>query len=244
MKTDFPAFLVHRELYQGTRRLSDGELGKLFRGMMQYAFAGELPDLNGREGLVFDMVQQAMDEDRERYESKAEANRENGKRGGRPKKTAETQENQTVLEITQENQTVFSETHKNPQNPITTINNNSSSCSSSIRAREGFIGDEEAFMHQRAISAVLDAAERAGFAQDTATMDKLTDLAAEHGAETVVKAIDVANNQGKSSLAYLRGILSRWKENGGPTDKRPEAPRPARKGTPLDVMEGAQQDDV
>ena len=47
------------------------------------------------------------------YERKVETNRENGKKGGRPKKT---QDNPTEPTITQQTQMVITETHDNPKN--------------------------------------------------------------------------------------------------------------------------------
>jgi hypothetical protein len=66
----------------------------------------------------WDQVEPLLISDKNRYETRVETNRENGKLGGRPKKDSnKTQENPMVILETQENQMVISETQPNPKNP-------------------------------------------------------------------------------------------------------------------------------
>jgi hypothetical protein len=80
---------------------------------------GEQVNISDDRLLDFwDQVEPLLISDKNRYETKVETNRENGKLGGRPKKDSnKTQENPTVISETQENQTVNSETQPNPKNP-------------------------------------------------------------------------------------------------------------------------------
>lgn len=67
--------------------LNDGERGRLFTAMLEYAKTGTMPEFKGNERFIWPMVKQTMD--RQRAES--ERLTVNGSKGGRPKKTNENQ---------------------------------------------------------------------------------------------------------------------------------------------------------
>lgn len=69
--------------------LSDAEKGRLFEAMLIYADSGEAIKLSGNERFVFSGAK--LDIDREREASNKNA--ENGRKGGRPKKPSESDEN-------------------------------------------------------------------------------------------------------------------------------------------------------
>lgn len=74
-------------MLDATRKLSDAEVGRLFRGLLRYSMTKEQPQgLQGREEVVFDIYSQQIDRDIEAYDRQVEAGRTNGQRGGRPKK--------------------------------------------------------------------------------------------------------------------------------------------------------------
>ena len=56
-------------------------------------------------------------------------------------------------------------------------------------------------------NAVYDRAKECGFATDTATLDRLTDLIAKHGHQAVLDGLDQCVEYGAKSLAYLRKVL-------------------------------------
>ena len=56
-------------------------------------------------------------------------------------------------------------------------------------------------------NAVYDRAKECGFATDTATLDRLTDLIAKHGHQAVLDGFDQCVEYGAKSLAYLRKVL-------------------------------------
>lgn len=84
--------------------LSDTEAGRLFKAVMHY-INGIDDDLPGQEKLVFTMLKAQFERDAEAYERYSQKQRENGKKGGRPKKPTGFFENP-------ENPTVFLETQK------------------------------------------------------------------------------------------------------------------------------------
>jgi hypothetical protein len=81
--------------------LNDAEKGRLFDAMLLYAETGELPDLKGNERYIWPTAKQAID----RAAQKAETLRQNGNKGGRPPKQAETNENPEKTNESKENQT-------------------------------------------------------------------------------------------------------------------------------------------
>lgn len=60
-----------------TRNLSDSELGRLFRALMNYNATGEKAQLNGREETAFDFIVEDIDAAKEKYAARCEQNRAN-----------------------------------------------------------------------------------------------------------------------------------------------------------------------
>ena len=76
--------------------LNDGERGRLFTAMLEYAELGTLPEFKGNERFIWPSAKQAID----RAAEKADTLRQNGAKGGRPPKQNkeepnESKENQT-----------------------------------------------------------------------------------------------------------------------------------------------------
>ena len=65
---------------------SNVEVGRLVRAMIQYRVSREEPKFNGNERFIWPAIRRDIDESIKAQEASAEANRENGKKGGRPAK--------------------------------------------------------------------------------------------------------------------------------------------------------------
>ena len=100
-------FIVFSSDFEKTKRLSDAEFRQWIIACTAYAETGEIVDLPPMAALCFDFVKGRIDQQVDAYGKRCQANRENGKKGGRPPKTS----------ITQQNPVGFSETQQNPQNP-------------------------------------------------------------------------------------------------------------------------------
>ena len=98
-----PSFLVYYDNEIIVLRLPDEEAGKLFKSLFPYGKERIKPDFDESPALAmaFDILSMAIDRDREKYVMRCEANRENGRKGGRPKK------NQTVIEETEKSERLF-----------------------------------------------------------------------------------------------------------------------------------------
>ena len=98
----FPMFYFHREAIE---QLTGEEVKEFIMAMYDYSQDGVLPaNLSHGANIVFRIVKPAVDSSRKRYEDMCEKNRENGRKGGRPRmqqEPTETQINPTVATETQ-----------------------------------------------------------------------------------------------------------------------------------------------
>lgn len=237
-----PGFLVYRSLLQGTRKLTDEELGRLFRAMMHYAFLEELPDLQGREAGTFDMVQVSIDADFESYRKRCAANAENGKKGGRPPKAKPIE-----TEGNRKNPLGYLETEETQTNRKNLNCNSNSNCNCNSNNNPHHNDDDdfstEAFARQREIDSIHEAAINAGFGSDQTTLYKLEELANQYPTDWILKAIDDSHEHGGKTLAYLGAVLRDYKLNGIENRKKP-APKTKTNGTPIINMEECDANDI
>lgn len=103
-----PSFLVYYDNEVIVLRLSDDEAGRLFKSLFPYGREEIKPNFDESPALAmaFDILSMAIDRDKERYVRRCEANRENGYKGGRPKK------NQTDITKTEKSERLFSKPKK------------------------------------------------------------------------------------------------------------------------------------
>ncbi len=97
------AFLVYCDYKQHLELLSLEECGKLFLALLNYAETAEPTHLTGAAAMAFSFIKAQMDRDEQKYEERCATNRENGAKGGRPRKQAvedETKENPSITEKT------------------------------------------------------------------------------------------------------------------------------------------------
>lgn len=106
---DRKTFVFYKEWKVAVKDLPDTIRLELYEGIMEYAFAGNIPELSPMAQIAFNFVKPSIDRDTDKYMSIADRNKANGANGGRPKK--QTQGNP-------ENPTGFPETQENPQNPV------------------------------------------------------------------------------------------------------------------------------
>ncbi len=118
--------LYHSHYTDSIKGLSYEDKGKLFDAIFHTAGTdAQMPEL-GLLSLAFDHVKADMERALEKYEDRCQKNKENGKKGGRPKKaniSAGNTNNQMVKNETEQNQMVSSETENNPPVNLETHHN-------------------------------------------------------------------------------------------------------------------------
>lgn len=126
-------FLLEKKQRDVFETLTDEEAGILIKGIFKYLDTGD-SGLKGLYQAIFIPIKQSIDKNEENYKKMCERNRENGLKGGRPKKT-------------ENNPVGFLETQENPEKPdiyhISYINNHNSI---NNLENKGVIGGEETFI--------------------------------------------------------------------------------------------------
>jgi hypothetical protein len=94
MKT---GFILHLDSLSVLDELTNEQAGILFKAIRDYNL-GKEPELDFAMRMAFIPFKNQFERDLEKYNSTCERNRNNGAKGGRPKKPTETQKTQMVFE--------------------------------------------------------------------------------------------------------------------------------------------------
>lgn len=111
-KTDKSSFILYTSYRKHISLLSDADQGKLFMALFDYAENGRLPVFDGAAAMAFSFIQDQMERDSIKYADKLKSCRENGSKGGRPRKANESETNLTEPKKTER----FSQKPKKPDN--------------------------------------------------------------------------------------------------------------------------------
>ena len=74
-------FFCQDEYLAKTAKLTDEEVGRLFRALMDYHANGTVADLDGRESIAFDFIREDIDKSEEAYANKCRQASENRRKG-------------------------------------------------------------------------------------------------------------------------------------------------------------------
>ena len=77
-------FIIYKSFYGPISALSDKQLGRLFRAIFEYNISGVV-SVEADIEMAFKFFKNQFDLDNDKYQSKVERNRENGRRGGNQK---------------------------------------------------------------------------------------------------------------------------------------------------------------
>ena len=88
--------MLYYNFIEDTQFLSDAERSRLVIAMLEYARDGEVPEgtLTGSERLLFPIYRNQIDRDTLAYEARALRNAANGRKGGRPRKRADDEDDE------------------------------------------------------------------------------------------------------------------------------------------------------
>jgi hypothetical protein len=115
MAEKFAVLIKYKYLeYVENANLSDADSWQLMKGIIKYDRDREIPIFsNPILTALFAIIKTDLDSNREKWEEKAIVNRENGKKGGRPRKIDKTHDNPKKAK----KPSGLSETQNNPKNP-------------------------------------------------------------------------------------------------------------------------------
>lgn len=169
--------------------------------MLHYSAGSDVGQINlqGREEVLFDVYSQQIDRDVAAYEATITRNRENGSKGGRPRKNPE---NPVVFSETQKSQDKDKGKDKEKDEYEDKYD------TSGIYAREAAADDRPDFNTVEVYATNNLSVMTAGNMQEFADFK-------EHMSDDLLRyAIDDAAAHGKRTWAYVRGILLRYKNDG------------------------------
>lgn len=95
---------VFTDFADAMEELGDAERGRLFTAMLKYAETGAAPDFRGNERFIWPVAKLQIDRMAAECEGRAKTSRENGSKGGRPKKTQGNPKNPAGFSKTQKSQ--------------------------------------------------------------------------------------------------------------------------------------------
>ena len=104
-----PFICIYENYLDNFSLYSSEEVGNMVLALLTYLRTGEEPNFQGNERFLWPWLRQQLDRDRESYAKRCDANRKNGKLGGRPKKEQEEPEEAEETDG-------FSEEAKKPKN--------------------------------------------------------------------------------------------------------------------------------
>lgn len=209
-------FCAYHSMLNGTRKLSDAECGRLFRALLCYSAGADVGQINlqGREEVLFDVYSQQIDRDAESYEKKVSKSRENGGKGGRPKK------NQEVIIENLENPQVFSETQKTQDKDEDKDEDKEKDEDKDKYTTCGGIDTPDAADadDDRPDFNTIEVYATNNLTVMTAgNMAEFADFKEQLPEELIRHAIDEAGAQGKRTWSYVRSILRRYIDQGHKT---------------------------
>lgn len=181
--------------------LSDAEAGRLLKALMHYA--NDITDtLPGQEKLVFSMLKSQIDRDAASYQEFLGKQRENGKKGGRPK-------NPSLLDKNPKNPSLFEKTQKtqDKEKDKEELEKDKEETRTSDEMPFGLTEDD---IHSSMLKdkQIGDAARSAGLNTSETAMVTARRYADEYGLEKLLDAIkETPLKANRPSWAYVEGIL-------------------------------------
>lgn len=203
--TEKNSFLLYHSYAKHFKKLSDEQLGKLIRAIMQYEIDKTYPDLDDLAlDMAFSFMVEQLEIDREKYQARVKASQTNGKQGGRPK--GKNLKNQQVNLETQETDRLNSK----PKKPVD-VNDDVD------------VDEEDKEEDNPPIS---PQGEEVGFdfavffakkypVPNAYWKDELISLGEEYPQPWLEKATECFLAANANTINYLKGTLQNWQQKGG-----------------------------
>lgn len=100
-KTDKGTFILRSDFYPQVQLLTREQRGDLLTAIFAYTSEEEIPHMDCVTKMCFEFIKVSIDFYAEKYNAECKKNRENGRKGGRPRKVDEKDKNRTDSEKTE-----------------------------------------------------------------------------------------------------------------------------------------------
>lgn len=117
-KQNKDTFLLRHDFFPQIKMLTMEQRGRLLTAIYAHATEEELPEMDELTTLCFGFIRASLDANAKKYYAECEQNRENGRKGGRPKKADGLEENRTVFS---ESGGFYSKPEVKHENPIESV---------------------------------------------------------------------------------------------------------------------------
>jgi hypothetical protein len=172
-------------------KLTDEEVGRLFRALMDYHASGKIAKLEIRESIAFDFIKEDIDKAEEAYRKKCEQASANRRKGLTQQTTKDNGRQRTLTDVNGSDHVMIC---------------NDMGCKKDVKV-SSFIDEAEATGILLDHNRVIDAAEDAGFQMSNTVRASLIQMYAEYGLEKVLSGIRECVTHGAPNLAYLGAVL-------------------------------------
>lgn len=190
-------FICQDEYLAKCAKLSDQEVGRLFRALMNYHATGIEPELAGRESIAFDFIKEDIDKAEKAYATKCEKNRQN---------RTSTNVNDRQRTLTTNNE--LPQNIKEKEEVVVVVEDNAPA------REEGPFGltDEDVHASITRDRQIEEAARSVGLQTTEVGMMRGRRLAEQYGTDALLAAIPLAVD--RPTWAYVEGILRNGGKNG------------------------------
>ena len=196
-------FICKDEYLKKLAKLSDQEVGRLFRALMKYHKDGETQELAGRESVAFDFIQADIDSADAAYAEKCATNRKNRTDDGqRPITTVNDRQRTSTTDNDRQRPSTNAPNYNSNYNDNKEIDNDATA-----RARETAFGVVDA-------DPVILAIQRELTGLTVSHYDDLAVFRQDLPDDLIVEAVNEAVAHGVRTWAYVRTILQGYIKDG------------------------------
>lgn len=186
------------------------EVGRLVLAMIKYRASGVEPEFSGSERFIWPAIKRDIDESMSAQELAAEAHRESGKKGGRPRKPKEPEwipENQSCYHENQKNQIGFQESKKSH-------GQGQGQGQGKGQGQSSPDGDDTR-ARDPAVATVVDTyLNKINPDASPISLEKLVCYTKTMGPDCCIRAMDIALDEKKPQWSFIEGILRKKASQG------------------------------
>lgn len=195
----------------GMESMTDAEFRAFVTGIWKYAETGERLDVPSSVKPAYAMVTKELETDRIKRDNIQAKRKAAGKASGKARRESVTSTNT----CSQDEQVFASRTSVRVSKDIEREKEREKDKDEEKEQRtttteDWGLSSSEAHAIQEQHDTLLTAARECGFPTDLRTCDKLISLLAEHPLDMLLDCLNKCNEQGKSSISYLKGVIANY----------------------------------